>query len=67
MSHREAAEFLLYDWLGVESLASRRRFADHSRETFTSVIDMCEKLAAEKFAPFNRLDDTCRTMDLEAF
>ena len=36
----------------------RARFADHSRETFDAVLDMCEKLAADKFAPFNRLVDT---------
>ena len=58
MSFRKTTEFLLYDWLGVESLAQRSRFADHSRETFSAVMDMCEKLAAEKFAPFNRLADT---------
>ncbi len=58
MSFRRTADFLLYDWLGVESLNSRPRFADHSRETFCAVLDMCEKLAAEKFAPFNRLVDT---------
>ena len=58
MSFRKTTDFLLYDWLGVESLAQRRRFADHSRETFSAVMDMCEKLAAEKFAPFNRVADT---------
>ena len=58
MSYRQTLDFLLYDWLAVESLAKRSRFADHSRETFTSVLDMCEKLAADKFAPFNRLADT---------
>ncbi|MEO7337985.1 MAG: acyl-CoA dehydrogenase, partial [Caldimonas sp.] len=36
---------------------SRPRFADHSRETFASVMDTCEKIAHDKFAPFNRLAD----------
>jgi alkylation response protein AidB-like acyl-CoA dehydrogenase len=58
VSFRGTLDFLLYDWLGVESLSERRRFADHSRETFSSVMDVCEKLAAEKFAPFNRVADT---------
>jgi alkylation response protein AidB-like acyl-CoA dehydrogenase len=58
MSFRTAAEFLLYDWLDVEALSRRARFADHSRETYGAVLDMCEKLAAEKFAPFNRVADT---------
>ena len=58
MSYRQTADFLLYDWLGVEALQQRPRFADHSRETFASVMDTCEKIAREKFAPFNRLADT---------
>ena len=58
MPYRRSADFLLYDWLGVESLRLRPRFADHSRETFDSVLDACQRLAREKFAPFNRLADT---------
>jgi alkylation response protein AidB-like acyl-CoA dehydrogenase len=58
MSYRQTADFLLYDWLDVESLQTRPRFADHSRETFASVMDTCEKIAREKFLPFNRLADT---------
>jgi alkylation response protein AidB-like acyl-CoA dehydrogenase len=58
VSYRRTVEFLLYDWLDVESLRARPRFADHSRETFDSVVDTCERIAREKFAPFNRLADT---------
>jgi butyryl-CoA dehydrogenase len=58
MTYRQTADFLLYDWLGVESLTDRARFADHSRETFSSVMDTCEKMAREKFYPHNRLSDT---------
>ncbi len=58
MPFRQTLDFLLHDWLDVESLQQRPRFADHSRETFTSVMDTCEKIAREKFAPFNRLADT---------
>ncbi len=58
MSYRQTLDFLLYDWLNVDSLRSRARFADHSRETFASVIDACERMAREKFAPFNRQADT---------
>ncbi len=58
MTYRQTADFLLYDWLDVESLATRPRFADHSRETFASVMDTCEKIAREKYAPYNRLADT---------
>ena len=58
MTFRQTTDFLLYDWLDVESLQKRPRFADHSRETFVSVMDTCERIAREKFAPFNRLVDT---------
>jgi alkylation response protein AidB-like acyl-CoA dehydrogenase len=58
MSYRQTIDFLLYDWLDVEALHTRPRFADHSRETFASVMDTCERMAREKFAPFNRQADT---------
>ena len=58
MSYRRTIEFLLHDWLEVESLRNRPRFAEHSRETFDAVLDTCEKIAREKFAPYNRLADT---------
>ncbi len=58
MTYRHTADFLLYDWLAVESLRARPRFADHSRETFDSVLDTCERIARDKFAPFNRVADT---------
>ncbi len=58
MSLRTTLDFLLYQWLDVESLSKRERFADHSRETFDAVLDTCERIAREKYAPFNRLVDT---------
>ena len=58
MGFRQTADFFLYDWLSVESLQGRDRFSEHSRETFDAVLDLCETLAAEKFAPFNRMADT---------
>ncbi len=58
MSLRPTVDFLLNDWLGVESLNQRERFADHSRETFDAVLDTCERIAREKYAPFNRVVDT---------
>ena len=58
MSLRPTLEFLLYDWLNAASLAERTRYAEHSRETFDAVLDTCERIAREKFAPFNRLVDT---------
>jgi alkylation response protein AidB-like acyl-CoA dehydrogenase len=58
MSLRPTVDFLLNDWLGVASLNQRERFADHSRETFDAVLDTCERIAREKYAPFNRVVDT---------
>ena len=58
ISYRQTVDFLLYDWLDVAALRERPRFAEHSRETFDSVLDTCERIAREKFAPFNRLADT---------
>ena len=55
---RQTLDFLLYHWLKVDRLSARERFSEHSRETFDAVLDTCEKIAREKFAPFNRLADT---------
>ncbi len=57
MPLRHTVDFLLYDWLKVQHLQSRARFADHSRDTFDAVLDTCERIARDKFAPFNRLVD----------
>jgi alkylation response protein AidB-like acyl-CoA dehydrogenase len=54
---RATIDFLLDDWLKVGELTARPRFADHSAETFGQVLDTCERIAREKFAPFNRLVD----------
>ena len=58
MSFRSTLDFLLHNWLAVTQLTTRARFADHNRETFDAVLDTCERIAADKFAPFNRLVDT---------
>ena len=57
MSLRTTVDFLLYDWLDAARLNERERFSDHTRETFDAVLDTCERIAREKFAPFNRLVD----------
>ncbi|MEY3461104.1 MAG: hypothetical protein RLZZ03_757, partial [Pseudomonadota bacterium] len=57
MSLRVTLDFLLYDWLAAVALNERERFADHSRGTFDAVLDTCERIAREKYAPFNRTVD----------
>lgn len=56
-SIRQTLDFLLYDWLDVEALSRHARYAGHDRQTYGAVLDMCERLAADKFEPFNRLVD----------
>ncbi|MFZ2306336.1 MAG: acyl-CoA dehydrogenase [Rhodoferax sp.] len=58
MNLRPTIDFLLNDWLDTTALAQRERFADHSRDTFDAVLDTCERIARDKYAPFNRLVDT---------
>ena len=54
---RRDLDFLLYEWLNVEALTQRPRFADHSRETFNAALDTSEQIANELFAPHNKKND----------
>ncbi|MDH6243472.1 acyl-CoA dehydrogenase [Mycobacterium sp. OTB74] len=54
---RRDLEFLLYEWLRVDELTSRPRFAEHSRETFDGVLELSEQLAERYFAPHNKTSD----------
>jgi alkylation response protein AidB-like acyl-CoA dehydrogenase len=51
-------QFLLFEWLDVEQLAERPRFAEHDRETYDALLALCEELATEHFAPHYRRSDT---------
>ena len=48
---RRELNFQLHDWLGVDALLQSPRFAAHSAETFDAVMDGCDRLASELFAP----------------
>ena len=54
---RADLDFLLYDWLKVDELASRERYAEHSRETYDAALDLSEALATDHFAPHNKKAD----------
>ena len=54
---RRDVDFLLYEWLRVDELTKRERFAEHSRETFDGVLDLSEELAEKYFAPHNKKSD----------
>jgi alkylation response protein AidB-like acyl-CoA dehydrogenase len=56
LSRRDVA-FLLYEWLDVESLTARPRFAEHSRETFDGVLEVSQQIAEREFAPHNAKND----------
>jgi butyryl-CoA dehydrogenase len=50
-------DFLLHEWLDVETLTKRPRYAEHSRETFAAALELAEQIATEHFAPHNRKAD----------
>ncbi|QTI68070.1 acyl-CoA dehydrogenase [Gordonia polyisoprenivorans] len=54
---RRDLEFLLYEWLDVEKLTERPRFAEHSRETFDAVLELSADIATRRYAPHNALGD----------
>jgi alkylation response protein AidB-like acyl-CoA dehydrogenase len=47
---RRDLEFLLYEWLDIESLTGRPRFADCSREMFDAALELTQDLAEKEFA-----------------
>src|SRR5699024_8397595 len=50
-------DFLLHDWLNVDTLLRRPRFAEHDRETLTDLLYATAAIAAEVFEPANRTID----------
>src|SRR4051794_13834925 len=54
---RRDLDFLLFEWLDIEQLTKRERYADHSRETFDPVLDLSEQVATKHFAPHNKKAD----------
>lgn len=54
---RRDLEFLLYEWLDVTSLLSRKRFVEHSKDTFDAVLDLSADIAHKYFAPHNKKSD----------
>jgi alkylation response protein AidB-like acyl-CoA dehydrogenase len=55
---RHDLNFLLFDWLQIESLTRRPRFAGQDRFDYASVLDVYEVLAADLFAPHNKKNDS---------
>jgi alkylation response protein AidB-like acyl-CoA dehydrogenase len=54
---RRTIDFLLHHWLQTHQLTERSRYQEHSVDTFSDVLDSCERLARDVFAPHNRTVD----------
>jgi alkylation response protein AidB-like acyl-CoA dehydrogenase len=54
---RNELTFLLFDWLRVDDLPERSRYAEHSRSTFEAALDTAERIATTHFAPHYRKAD----------
>ena len=54
---RRDVDFILFEWLRVQDLIRLPRFAEHSRETLSAVLDVSEDLAERCFAPHNKKGD----------
>lgn len=54
---RRDVNFLLFEWLKVEDLTKRDRFSEHSSDTISAVLDLCQELADRYFAPHNKKSD----------
>ena len=50
-------DFLLYELLDVNALASRPRFAGQGREVYDAVLDTARGVADEHYAPFRKDND----------
>jgi len=54
---RRDVDFLLFEWLHVETLGERPRFRSQDRSLYSDALDVYEKLAKEQFAPHNKKND----------
>ncbi|RYH51650.1 MAG: acyl-CoA dehydrogenase, partial [Alcaligenaceae bacterium] len=48
--NRRDLDFLLYEVMDAQSLFTRDRYVDHSRETFDAAIDTAIKIAETRYA-----------------
>lgn len=55
---RNDLDFLLFDWLNIESLNQRPHFSGQDRFDYTSVLNVYESLAKDLFAPHNKKNDS---------
>lgn len=64
---RRDLEFLLYEFLQVDSLCEHERFREHDRAVFDAVLDTTEQIATEEFLSHAaKLDENEPTFDGES-
>jgi alkylation response protein AidB-like acyl-CoA dehydrogenase len=56
--NRRDLDFLLQDWLGLDDLLSRSRFAGHDMATIAATLDLAQEIAEHEIAPHLRASDT---------
>jgi alkylation response protein AidB-like acyl-CoA dehydrogenase len=54
---RRDLDFLLCEWLGIQTLFERPAFADHSRETVAAMLDVAQQCAMAHFLPHYKQAD----------
>jgi alkylation response protein AidB-like acyl-CoA dehydrogenase len=54
---RRDLDFLLRDWLGLDDLFNRPRFAEHDAGTVTAILDLAQEIAENEIAPHLRASD----------
>ena len=57
MLNRRDVQFVLYDLLGADDLATRPRHAGQGREIYDAVLDTAEGIAREFYAPNRKAND----------
>ena len=69
MSHslivRRDLDFILHDWLQMETLFDAPAFAAHSRESIDALLDLSEALAADLFLPHYKAADAAEPQMLD--
>lgn len=55
--NRRDLDFLLRDWLRLDEILTRPRFAEHGTDTIRAILDLAEEIAEVEIAPYLRASD----------
>ncbi len=55
--NRRDIDFLLREWLNVNALLARPRFASHSADSIDAILTLAQDLAERELAPLLRISD----------